>query len=232
MTDVKILYEDKDILVVVKPAGMASQEERSADMDMVSYLKNYLVRERKVQGAPYIAVVHRLDKPVGGVMVYARTQQAAKQLSAQIQSNRMTKRYLAVLTGTMKKKEGFLEDYLVSDGRANLSSVVDKNTPGAKRAALKYKVKRTKFVNGCQYSLVDVELITGRRHQIRVQMANEGAGLWGDTRYNSLFVGKRGWYELALFAYSLEFEHPRTKKRMKFEVPAGTQITAHFKENI
>ena len=94
MAEVKILYEDKDIIVVVKPAGMASQEERSADMDMVSWLKNYLVREKKVKGMPYIGVIHRLDKPVGGVMVYAKTQQAAGKLSEQVRGNKMTKEYL------------------------------------------------------------------------------------------------------------------------------------------
>lgn len=229
MADVKIIYEDKDIIVVEKPAGMASQEERSADMDMVSWLKNYLVREKKVKGVPYIGVVHRLDKPVGGVMVYAKTQQAAKKLSEQIQNNKMTKEYLAVLTGTLKNKEGMLEDYLVSDSRTNRSVVTDKKAVGAKKAVLEYKVRRTKFENDQQYSLVNIHLITGRRHQIRVQMANAGAGLWGDTRYNPVFTDKKGWHDLALFAWHLEFDHPATKKHLSFKVPAGPQITAHFR---
>ena len=107
MTEVKILYEDKEIIVVMKPAGMASQEERSMDMDMVSWLTNYLVKEKKVKGMPYIGVIHRLDKPVGGVMVYAKTQQAAAKLSEQVRNNKMTKEYLAVLTGTLQKKDGW-----------------------------------------------------------------------------------------------------------------------------
>lgn len=227
MEEVKILFEDKDILVVVKPAGMASQEERSVDMDMVSYLKNYLVREKKVKGVPYIGVVHRLDKPVGGVMVYAKTQQAAGNLSEQIQKNRMTKEYLAVLTGMLKKKEDRLEDYLVSDGKKS-TVLTDKSMAVAKKAVLEYKVKRTKFENGKQYSLVNIHLITGRRHQIRVQMAHAGAGLWGDTKYNPDFTGQTGWFDLALFAWHLEFDHPRTKKHLVFEIPAGSQITSHF----
>lgn len=105
MTEVKILYEDKDIIVVVKPAGMASQEERSVDVDMVSWLKTYLVRQKKVKGMPYIGVIHRLDKPVGGVMVYAKTQQAAAKLSEQVRNNKMTKEYLAVLTAHFQKKK-------------------------------------------------------------------------------------------------------------------------------
>ncbi len=226
--EVKILFEDKEIIVVEKPAGMASQEDRSAAMDMVSYLKNYLVREKKAQGIPYIGVVHRLDRPVGGVMVYAKTQQAAKKLSEQIRQNKMKKEYLAVLTGTLKQKEALLEDYLVSNGRTNSTTVTDKKTEGAKLARLKYKVLRTKFEGGRQYSLVNIHLITGRHHQIRVQMAHAGAGLWGDTRYNPEFTGKTGWYQLALFAWRLEFEHPVTKKRLVFEIPAGPQITEHF----
>ena len=220
MAEVKILYEDKDIIVVVKPAGMASQEERSADMDMVSWLKNYFVREKKVKGMPYIGVIHRLDKPVGGVMVYAKTQQAA---------GKLTKEYLAVLTGTLPKKEGRLEDMLISNGKTNRTEVVADKTSGAKKAVLEYKVKRTKFDQGQQYSLVNVHLITGRRHQIRVQMAHAGAGLWGDTRYNPVFADKKGWFDLALFAWHLEFDHPMTKKHLKFKEQAGPQITAHFK---
>ena len=154
MAEVKILYEDKDIIVVVKPAGMASQEERSADMDMVSWLKNYLVREKKVKGMPYIGVIHRLDKPVGGVMVYAKTQQAAGKLSEQVRGNKMTKEYLAVLTGTLPKKEGRLEDMLLSNGKTNRTEVVDAKTSCAKKAVLEYKVKQTKFDEGQQYSLV------------------------------------------------------------------------------
>ena len=170
MTEVKILYEDKDIIVVVKPAGMASQEERSVDVDMVSWLKTYLVRQKKVKGMPYIGVIHRLDKPVGGVMVYAKTQQAAAKLSEQVRNNKMTKEYLAVLTGTLPKKEGRLEDMLLSNGKTNRTEVVEGKIAGAKKAVLEYKVKRTKFEEGQQYSLVNVHLITGRRHQIRVQM--------------------------------------------------------------
>ena len=183
MAEVKILYEDKDVIVAVKPAGMASQEERSADMDMVSWLKNYLVREKKVKGVPYIGVIHRLDKPVGGVMVYAKTQQAAGKLSEQVRNNKMTKEYLAVLTGTLPKKEGRLEDMLLSNGKTNRTEVVDAKKAGAKKAVLEYRVKRTKFEEGQQYSLVNVHLVTGRRHQIRVQMAHACGEIQGIIQY-------------------------------------------------
>ena len=162
-------------------------------------------------------------------MVYAKTQQAAAKLSEQVRNNKMTKEYLAVLTGTLPKKEGRLEDMLLSNGKTNRTEVVEGKIAGAKKAVLEYKVKRTKFEEGQQYSLVNVHLITGRRHQIRVQMAHAGAGLWGDTRYNPVFTDKKGWFDLALFAWHLEFDHPVTKKHLAFKVPAGSQITAHFK---
>ena len=190
MAEVKILYEDKDIIVVVKPAGMASQEERSADMDMVSWLKNYFVREKKVKGMPYIGVIHRLDKPVGGVMVYAKTQQAARKLSEQVRGNKMTKEYLAVLTGTLPKKEGRLEDMLISNGKTNRTEVVADKTSGAKKAVLEYKVKRTKFDQGQQYSLVNVHLIRDAdiRFAYRWLMLVPDCG---DTRYNPVLRIKR-----------------------------------------
>ena len=146
-----------------------------------------------------------------------------------VRGNKMTKEYLAVLTGTLPKKEGRLEDMLISNGKTNRTDVVADKTSGAKKAALEYKVKRTKFDQGQQYSLVNVHLITGRRHQIRVQMAHAGAGLWGDTRYNPVFADKKGWFDLALFAWHLEFDHPMTKKHLIFKEQAGPQITAHFK---
>ncbi len=226
MAEVRILFEDKSIIVVEKPAGMASQEERGGSMDMVSYLKNYQVKVKKEK--PSIMPVHRLDKPVGGVMVYAKTPQAAKLLSDQVQKHKMSKSYLAVLTGILPKKEGKLEDYLAKDGKANASAVVDKSAKDAKLAQLTYKVIRTKFEEGQQYSLVKVNLITGRHHQIRVQMAHAGAGLYGDTKYNPMAQGQTGWQKLALFSNHLEFDHPVTKKHMVFDQPAGSQITDHF----
>ncbi len=257
---VQILYEDNDIIVVVKPAGMASQEEHSSDMDMVSWLKNYLYRERNVKNEPYIGVVHRLDRPVGGIMVYAKTPQAAADLSDQFRpgpdlnakagkkdtgkgkkgryaadsggtgngSREVIKEYIAVLTGTLKQKEGKLTDYLVEDRKTNMTGVAGPDAKGAKEAVLEYKVRRTKYEEGKQYSLVNIHLITGRHHQIRIQMAHAGAGLWGDTKYNPEFAGKEGWYDLALFEWHLEFDHPKSRKHLVFQVPAPDVITSHF----
>ncbi|WP_405321802.1 RluA family pseudouridine synthase [Frisingicoccus sp.] len=221
MINVKILYEDKHVIVCVKPAGMPSQSDRSSSMDLVSWLKNYLAsKEGNVQkGVPYVSVVHRLDRPVGGVMVYAKTKKAAESLSRQFMEHQTQKNYLAVLTGSLGKSYGTLEDQLLKDGRTNTSKVV---ASGGKRACLDYRVLEEK--NGL--SLVNVTLHTGRHHQIRVQMAHAGAGIYGDMKYNR--TGTEEWNrnfgtgrktaELCLFSSCLTFEHPISHKRMEFKV--------------
>lgn len=214
--NVNILYEDAHIFVVVKPPGMPSQAERSTAVDMVSYLKNLVARRDKVSN-PYVAVVHRLDRPVGGVMVYAKTPEAAAGLSAQVSSRDVQKDYLAVLCGTLTNPEGHLEHYLRKDGRTNTSEVVAKPADG-KRAALDYTVLDTATVAGSTYSLVDIRLETGRHHQIRVQMSAVGAPVAGDTKYGT----GGGFGEMGLFSRKLVFRHPVSKKVMEFSaVPDG-----------
>ena len=220
MMNVKILYEDKDIIVCVKPAGMPSQADRSSAMDLVSWIKNYLRKqEGNVRGGvPYVSVVHRLDRPVGGVMVYAKTKKAAESLSRQFSEHQTQKTYLAILTGSLKNEEGTLVNQLLKNGQTNTSSIVNE---GGKTAKLDYRVLQTKD----DRSLVHVTLHTGRHHQIRVQMAGAGAGIYGDMKYNRL--GTEEWNrqrgirvrtpELCLFSCSLSFEHPMTHKRMQFE---------------
>lgn len=208
--DVQTLYEDKDIIVVVKPPGMPSQGDRTSTMDVVSYLKN-------LSGLSYVGVVHRLDRPVGGVMVYAKTRQAAAGLSQQIQKNQVIKKYKVVLTGKPQNNEGTLINYLLRDGKTNTSAVVSENTSGAKQAKLNYKVLKTKEIEDDCLTLAEVELLTGRHHQIRVQMAAAGAGVWGDTKYNPQFHNKKGaWFNIGLFSYQLAFMHPINKKKMQF----------------
>lgn len=213
--NVKVLYEDQHIIVVVKPPGMPSQGDRSSTMDMVSYLKNYLAPKGKE--IPYIGVIHRLDRPVGGVMVYAKNQKAAADLSAQVQKNSVGKKYKVILTGCLKDKQGSLENYLLKDSRTNTSSIVNVKTKDAKLAKLNYKVLKTKEVDGQMLSLMEIDLITGRHHQIRVQTAGAGAGVYGDTKYNPVFQGKKGWFNMGLFSSSLTFAHPSTHKIMHFE---------------
>ena len=216
MEPVEILYEDSQIFVVVKPPGMSSQPERSASMDMVSCLKNLLSSRDKVKN-PYVSVVHRLDKPVGGVMVYARTREAAGKLSAQISRRLIDKTYMAVVHGTMPDREGMVEDILLRDPKTNTSRVISMEEsqafPDGKRAALSYQVQKTAEVSGQVYSLVKIKLETGRHHQIRVQMAHLGHPVAGDRRYGNK---NDGFFQVGLFSCGLSFKHPVSGKTMPF----------------
>lgn len=215
---VEILHEDADIIVCVKPYGMPAQGDKSRDTDLLSYLKNHIFEEEELEEEPYLAMVHRLDRPVGGIMVFAKNQRAAARLSDQVQGGTMVKFYQAILTGELPDECGVLEDYLVKDGKTNTSKIVKKGTKGAKRAQLEYEVLDVFETDQGILSYVLIDLITGRHHQIRVQMAGRGAGIYGDTKYNPLFAKtKKKYQQIALFATRLEFEHPVTGEHMIFK---------------
>ena len=215
---VDILFEDEDIIVCVKPYGMPVQEDKSRDIDLLSYLKNHLFEEGEMEEEPYLAMVHRLDRPVGGIMVFAKNQQAAANLSDQIQDGIMLKFYQAVLTGELPDEYGMMEDYLLRDGRTNTSKVVKAGTKGAKKARLGYELLDVMETDEGVLSYVLIELITGRHHQIRVQMAARGAGIYGDTKYNPMFAKtKKKYQQIALYATRLEFDHPSTGEHMVFK---------------
>lgn len=208
-----IIYEDNDILVCNKPAGVAVQTRRMGEADMESLLRNYLARKGE---SPYIGIVHRLDQPVEGVMVFAKNQKAAAGLNRQMQSGGFDKNYYAVLCGTPTEKQGVLEDYLCKDGRSNTSSVVTEQTPGAKLARLEYEV--VECAEG--EALVRIHLLTGRHHQIRVQFAHAGCPLCGDRKYNRMSDSK--YAGLALCSYRLRFVHPTSGREISYEiVPQG-----------
>ncbi len=215
---VEILHEDADIIVCVKPYGMPAQGDKSRDTDLLSFLKNHIFEEEELEEEPYLAMVHRLDRPVGGIMVFAKNQRAAARLSDQVQDGTMVKFYQAILTGELPDESGMLEDYLVKDGKTNTSKIVKKGTKGAKRARLEYEVLDVFETDQGVLSYVLIDLITGRHHQIRVQMAGRGAGIYGDTKYNPLFAKtKKKYQQIALFATRLEFEHPVTGEHMIFK---------------
>lgn len=214
-----ILFEDKHIIVCVKEPGMLSQSDRSMAPDMVNTIKNHIY-EKEHTVNPYVGLIHRLDRGVGGVMVFAKTPQAAKKLSAQLQKDAFTKCYRAVVTEKMSvNNKVVLEDYLVKDGRTNLSRVAKEGEKDAKLAKLEYSVLKTARDESvdADISLLDIKLFTGRHHQIRVQLSNVTEGIWGDTKYNKRFANRRGWSNIALYSYSLSFVHPVTNKKMKFE---------------
>lgn len=213
----EILFEDKDILICRKPAGVATQTKRLGQQDMESLLKNYRVKKGE---PPYIGIVHRLDQPVEGLMVFAKNQQAVAALSKQVQDRVIGKYYYAVSASEPKVKEGVLEDYLLTDKKTNFTQVVDGKLNGAKKAKLEYKVVEKKG----NKTLFDIKLHTGRQHQIRVQMVNAGCPLVGDSKYGE--AGSRE--QLALCSYKLEFEHPSKKIPMQFEIQPLGMVFAEF----
>lgn len=217
--DIEIIFEDKDILVCRKPAGVATQTKRLGQQDMESLLKNYRAKKGE---PPYIGIVHRLDQPVEGVMVFAKNQKAAANLSKQVQDRVIGKYYYAISSNSPQEPTGILEDYLLSDKKVNVTKVVPKDTMGAKKAKLEYCVIETKE----DKTLFQIKLHTGRQHQIRVQMASIGCALVGDNKYGDVADKTL----LALCSYKLEFQHPTKKMSMEFEIqPAGKVYKTFFK---
>ena len=215
---IPVLFEDDTLIVCVKPQGVPSQADKSNDEDVVNYFKSYIYDKEELNEEPYLALIHRLDRPVGGIMVLAKTQEAAANLSDQVQDGKMIKYYQAILTGELPDEYGTLEDYLIKDSKTNTTKVVNKGTKGAKRAVLDYEVLDVFETNEGILSYVLIQLVTGRHHQIRVQMANQGAGIWGDTKYNPRFQKvKRKYQQIGLYATRLEFEHPATGENMVFK---------------
>lgn len=219
-----ILYEDKDILVCHKPAGIAVQNARVGSMDMESLLKNYIAQ--KVPGKiPYLGIIHRLDQPVEGVLVFALNPKAAADLNRQMTTGKIKKVYLAITEGHAQVKSAKLVNWLKKDNRTNSSTVVAEGTVGAKKAILSYEVLKTwkseeKGRDDGERNLVRIYLDTGRHHQIRVQMAYAGMPLVGDRKYNPCQNGQE---PLALCSAKLGFRHPVTKKQMEFQVkPVGS----------
>lgn len=213
----KIYYEDNDIIVVHKDAFISAQATRGGEIDLESMIKRHIyAKSRKTN--PYVAVVHRLDKPVEGVMVYAKTKAAAGNLSAQIQNKCFRKIYLAVVSGNPGNEEyDRVEKYLVKDSKSNMSVVVDKSHKDAKIGILEY---RRLGSNREGNAVVEVLLHTGRHHQIRVTLADIGYPIVGDRKYGKLegdndeSAKKKD--SVQLCAYKLEFNHPVSKKRMEF----------------
>ena len=214
----RIIYEDTEVLVCKKAAGIAVQTAKFGQQDMVSLLKNYRAMKKE---EPYIGLVHRLDQPVEGVMVFAKTKQAAANLSGQIREKQANKYYYAVVCGKPKEKQARLVDYLKKDGKNNTSFVVPKETKGAKRAELLYKVLQQKE----NKSLLCIDLKTGRHHQIRVQLAHAGFPIVGDRKYNFKENMQHFSNELCLCSYKISFRHPRTKKKMDFEIDNPFRLT-------
>ena len=211
MQNLKVLYEDNHIIVVKKEPNIPSQADKTGDIDMLSIIKEYLKEKYNKPGNVYLGLVHRLDRPVGGVMVFAKTSKAASRLSNQVREKTFKKKYLAVVDGKFDSTKGTLEDYLYKDERNNMSKVVNPEKKNAKLAKLDYEVLAYNEIKNL--SLVKVNLHTGRHHQIRVQLAHEGHSIFGDQKYGKRGAGK----QIALWAYELTIEHPVSKETMTFK---------------
>ena len=207
---IPVLYEDNHLLVVVKPANLPSQADASGDDDLLSILKRYIGEKYNKPGAVYLGLVHRLDRPVGGVMVFARTSKAAARLAETFRTHEQDRRYLAVVEGHLQQ-ERTLVDFLLKDGKSGMVRAVKESTPGAKMA----KLTTSPIAQREELTLADVQLFTGRSHQIRVQHAHAGHPLWGDMRYGH---GKPG-RQIALWAYRLKINHPTRHEELTFSFP-------------
>lgn len=233
MTQPEIIYEDDDILVCYKPAGVATQTKRLGQKDMESILKNYIAVNNRKAGRmqpPYIGIVHRLDQPVEGVMVYAKTPQAAAKLSAQVKKHFVGKHYYALVQlpeGKQSMEEigldqkGTLENEIAFDAKRNVSAVMPQKTKETKHACLDYEVVAQKG----QKLLLDITLHTGRHHQIRVQLAHAGIPIVGDTKY-----GKYPANQLGLCSYRISFGHPSSGTEMDYTImPKNEEICTLLK---
>lgn len=224
----KIIYEDKHIIIVHKPAGLATQTAHIGQQDVVSELKNYLVKvgdctgKRNASGGgnsgePYLGIVHRLDQPVEGLLVFAKTKEAAAKLTKQLSAGTLNKQYYAVICGKLPEKSGERVDYLVKEG--NSGRIGRAGEKDAKQAVLQYRLIQ-EINEDC--SLVDIHIETGRFHQIRLQMAHAGHPILGDLKYGSKasieLSGKYGIKNVALYAYHIKLDHPITGKKLDFTI--------------
>lgn len=213
--NINILYEDNHLLIVEKPVNIPVQEDASGDKDLLNILKDYIKRNENKPGNVYLGLVHRLDRPVGGAIVFAKTSKAASRLSDQLRRNKIIRKYKAVVRGRMQVPERTLTDHLLKDRKKNQVSVVKAGAKGAKKAILHYRVISRDEKN--DLSLLEIELETGRSHQIRVQLANAGNVLFGDQKYGQ--GRNKAGQQIALWAHTLEVKHPTKDEMVSVECP-------------
>ena len=213
----KIVFEDNHIIVAIKPPNVPSQEDSSGDPDMLSLLKSYIKEKYSKPGKVFLGLLHRLDRPAQGIMVFARTSKAAARLSKQISEHTFKKSYLAIVNKSVSAAT--LVDYMIKDTQKNISRVVSKDYPEAKKAELSFSPINTVD----ELTLLDISLKTGRPHQIRVQLSGIGAPILGDKKY-----GGAESKNLCLLAKKIEFTHPTTKEFMSFE----TDIPSEYPWNL
>jgi 23S rRNA pseudouridine1911/1915/1917 synthase len=210
--NLSIVYEDNHIIVAVKPQNILSQSDVTGDTDMLTMVKDYIKEKYDKPGNVFLGLVHRLDRPTGGLMVFARTSKAASRLSEQFSTNKVRKEYLAVVQGRTKDKQARLENWLKKDESTNMVRLCTRSDKAGKLAVLNYSTLSV----ADDLTLLKVNIETGRTHQIRVQLSNIKTPLFGDYKYGAKVLVGQKTSNLALWAYKLEFEHPVQKTKMKF----------------
>ena len=210
MQQLKVIYEDNHIIEVEKPVNIPSQGDKTGDIDLLTMVKQYIKEKYQKPGNVYVGLVHRLDRPVGGVMVFAKTSKAAGRLSNQVREKQFQKTYLTIVNGKMDQKQDTLEDYLLKDERNNKSKVVKEGIKNSKLAILDYEV--LKYAEELDLSVLKIHLHTGRHHQIRVQLSSRNHSIYGDQKYGGRGHGK----QLTLWAYKLQILHPISNEKMIF----------------
>lgn len=211
MYEIKIIFEDNHLLVVEKPPNMLSQSDDTGDPDLLTILKEDLKQRYNKPGEAFLGLVHRLDRPAGGVMVFAKTSKSASRLSEQIRNGSFKKTYLAVVNGIPEQLSGTLEHYLEKDGKSNTVKVVSPLSGGGKKALLDYKVLESRE----GLSLVRINLHTGRPHQIRVQFSSIGHSLYGDKKYGA--ADDKETQQIALWSTAIQLQHPTLGEQLTFE---------------
>ena len=210
---IDVVYEDNHLLVVLKPQNVPTQEDNSKDKDLLTMVKEYVKEKYNKEGEAFVGLVHRLDRPTGGLMVFAKTSKCASRLTEQIQNGELNKEYLAVLCGKPNFNVDVLTNYLKKDDKNNIVKVVPQYEEYAKYAELSYNILETCETKNSVLSLAKIKLKTGRSHQIRVQFSTIHCPVFGDVKYGGDIV--KG-YNLALWSYKLSFLHPITKQPLTF----------------
>ncbi len=210
MGKLNVIYEDNHIIVVEKPVNIPSQSDKTGDIDLLSIVKQYIKEKYNKPGNVYVGLIHRLDRPVGGVMVFAKTSKAAARLSNQVREKQFQKTYLTIVNSKMEQEKGTLQDYLLKNEKTNMSKVVAEGTKNSKLALLDYEV--LKYNQEINLSVLKIHLHTGRHHQIRVQLSSRNHSIYGDQKYGGRGHGK----QIALWAYELKIYHPITNELMTF----------------
>jgi 23S rRNA pseudouridine1911/1915/1917 synthase len=226
----KIIYEDNHLLVVLKEANILSQKDKTDDEDLLSILKKYLKDKHQKPGKAFLGLVQRLDRRVGGLIVYAKTSKAASRLSAQIREHKFQKDYIALVVGEIKETQGRLKNHLrkVERGGKRFAEISSSNKAGAKEAILEYRLLKTVRIDNLCYSLLAINLVTGRYNQIRAQLAAFGHPIVNDFKYN--YQGKNYQDELALFCWRIKFQHPTKLEMLEFEYFPSEGVWEYIKE--